>query len=63
MDFLERKIIEIIQTNNDINKEDIPKSDQNNSYSINKGYFILEKVSGKIFCYYFVFDFEYEKYI
>lgn len=44
MDFLERKILEIIQTNNEISKEEIMKTEDPNP--INKGFNILEKVSG-----------------
>ncbi len=43
MDFLERKILEIIQTNNEISKEEIMKTDDQN---FNKGINVLEKVSG-----------------
>jgi len=43
MDFLERKILEIIQTNNEINKEEILKTEDQNP---NKNFNVLEKVSG-----------------
>jgi len=46
MDFLERKILEIIQTNNEISKEEIMKTEDHNN--ANKGMNVLEKVSGNI---------------
>ncbi len=43
MDFLERKILEIIQTNNEVNKDEILKTED---HFTNKNINILEKVSG-----------------
>jgi hypothetical protein len=47
MDFLERKILEIIQTNNEIAKDEIIKTEDPNPFY--KGMSVLEKVSGKNF--------------
>lgn len=44
MDFLERKILEIVQTNTEITKDEVSKPEDNM-----KGLNILEKVSGKEF--------------
>lgn len=48
MDFLERKVLEIIQTNNEISKEEITKTEDPIS-NANKGINLLEKVSGNIY--------------
>jgi len=47
MDFLERKVLEIIQTNNEISKEEIMKT-EDPIINANKGINVLEKVSGNL---------------
>lgn len=50
MDFLERKILEIIQTNNEISRDLVTKTEDHNP--LNKGVNVLEKVSGIVdYCY------------
>jgi hypothetical protein len=47
MDYIERKIFEIVQTNNELNKEEIILLDEGNSKQKNSN--ILEKVSGILY--------------
>jgi hypothetical protein len=47
MDFIERKILEIVQTNNELNREEVILIDEGSNKQKNAN--ILEKVSGKLF--------------
>jgi len=54
MDFIERKILEVVQTNNELNKEEAIVMDEVNNNQ--KNGIVLEKVSG-IFFYLFLYLF------
>lgn len=56
MDFIERKILEIVQTNNELNKEENIMLEEGNAANQKNG-IVLEKVSGKIFSFFYFFSF------